>query len=327
AAAVLLVVGAVHGVRRRATVATVALVGIAFLLLPDRPPAWWLGGTVVAATDSQYQLIRIVDHPKIGDAGTSGRALIFNEGLSTQSLAVRPGDVPKGYFSLAAALPVMVSPHPMSVLILGNAGGTVGTLLGQWFPEGALDITGVELDPAVTALARATFPMFPAYPIHHVDSRVFLEQHPRRYDLIIVDAYTNQLTIPSHLVTREFMALLQQRLTPRGLVVMNINAPRRNSALLRAIAATMTEVFPMVTVGYTGDSWNYLVTGSSASTTVAPAILASLPPRVRDQVTAYVADRAVVPRDHALRVFTDDWAPVELMTDAEVFDAMRPVAR
>lgn len=322
AATLLLVLGAAQFVRRRVSVVAVGVVGLLLIALPEHPPAWWGGGTVIAAVDSPYQFIRVVDHPRIA-YGSPGRALVFNEGLSTQSLAVRSGDALQGYFAVAAALPGAFAEQPVSVLILGNAGGTVGAAMQQWFPKGAVEITGVEIDPAVTALARATFAHFPEYPIAHTDSRVFLERNQRQYDLILVDAYTNQLTIPSHLVTREFFQLLQRRLTPRGFIAMNINAPRADSPLLQILLATVADVFPRVTVGHAGTAWNYLVTGSDAPIAWERLPTVAMPEPSRASVHAYLAQQAVVHRNDVARKLTDDWAPIELMTDAEVFTALR----
>ncbi|MDO8598525.1 MAG: fused MFS/spermidine synthase, partial [bacterium] len=182
AAAVLVVLGAV--LMRRRAVVMLAVVPLALLTLRALPPPWFLGGRVVAAAESRYQYLRIIDH---GDE----RLLAFNEGFGVQSVAVTDDHVPEGYFSAIAALPGVFADDSrrIRVLILGNAGGTIGNLMQRFFPDRSLDITGVELDPAVTALTSRWFPPPPRpYPIIHADSRTFVRGSDEQYDIIVVDA-------------------------------------------------------------------------------------------------------------------------------------------
>jgi len=53
---------------------------------------------------------------------------------------------------------------------------------------------------------------------------------------------------------------------------------------------------------------------------------ASLPSDVRDDqgdLAEFLRSLHRVDRDRTARVFTDDWSPIELMTDFEIFDALR----
>ena len=53
------------------------------------------------------------------------------------------------------------------------------------------------------------------------DARVFIRQPGPRYDAIVVDAY-RQPYIPFYLTTREFFAEVRSRLTPGGVVLVNV---------------------------------------------------------------------------------------------------------
>ncbi|MBI4449636.1 fused MFS/spermidine synthase [Candidatus Uhrbacteria bacterium] len=320
AAAVLIALGAALITRRRA-VAMAGVVVLVLVLVPEHAPSWFLGGTVVAAAESRYQYLRIIDQD--GD-----RLLVFNEGLGVQSVAVDETNIPGGYFSVIAALPALIDHHPVRVLILGNAGGTIGNLMQRFFPDRTLEITGVELDPAVTAITAAHFPPPPRpYPIVHADSRAFVRQSNEQYDMVVVDAYTNQLTIPPHLATVEFFRLLRERLAPNGVVIANVNAPSEESLLFRTIVQTVAEVFPSVVEGYSS-AWNRLIIASGEPADLNRLHSTSLPSTLRvpgSPLETFLQAAKPVVRDRTLRIFMDDWAPLELMTDFEMFDAIRKV--
>ncbi|MDP3771032.1 MAG: fused MFS/spermidine synthase [bacterium] len=364
AAAVLIALG-VALIARRRVAAMAGVVVFVFALVPDHAPSWLLGGTVVAAAESRYQYLRIVDvEPSNSsipskdawesEAPRRDRFLVFNEGLGVQSVAVDPHYWPGGYFSAIAALPELIflqgeplrdpglvgakvgqSPSsfagrderdPVRVLILGNAGGTIGNLMQRFFPRRSFAITGVEIDPAVTAITAAHFPPPPhPYSIVHADSRAFVRQSNEQYDIVVVDAYTNQLTIPPHLASVEFFQLLKQRISPTGMVVANVNAPHAESPLFRTIAQTMADVFPHVEEGHSG-AWNRIIIAGLGPFDF-ERLRSALPPRgqrasIIDLEELLYSLRSVT-RDPALRIFTDDWAPLELMTDFEIFEALR----
>lgn len=330
AAAVLIVLGVWLATRRRAP-ALLGVLVLVLVLVPDRPIPWFLGGETIAQRDSRYQLLRIVDNfsPSGSEGEREGEAkrdrfLVFNEGLGIQSRAVFDPAAIEGYFPIVAAIPTLF-PSPR-ILILGNAGGTIANLMQRFFPGDGLDITGVELDPAVTAITAAHFPLPPQpYSISHADSRVFLRGINARYDVIVADAYTSQLTIPPHLVSREFFELARSRLTPGGLLVANVNAPSRDSVLLRTIEQTVAAAFPHVVIGKAGETWNYLILASDQPIQGRlPALRElQLPESVRAEIQRFLETIEPVTANPGRRHFTDNWAPLELFTDLEIFEAIR----
>lgn len=56
------------------------------------------------------------------------------------------------------------------------------------------------------------------------DARVFLRDKEGLYDFIIVDAYSNKLSIPGNLTTVEFYQEVSKKLKPNGLMIANIIA-------------------------------------------------------------------------------------------------------
>jgi hypothetical protein len=83
-----------------------------------------------------------------------------------------------------------------------------------------------EIDPAVVTLARAHFRYLPdargALEVVTGDARAQLAARGDRFDLLLVDAFAGD-AIPTHLVTREAVALSLSRVSPRGLLVFHVS--------------------------------------------------------------------------------------------------------
>ncbi|MFP4058810.1 MAG: fused MFS/spermidine synthase [Candidatus Brocadiia bacterium] len=143
-------------------------------------------------------------------------------------------------------LPFLFRPQAESVLVVGGGGGVVPTLFRRDYPHVAVDV--VEIDPVVKDFARRYFGFAPdgdeKLAIHLMDGRVYMRECERRYDIIILDAFTGGRP-PFHLLTREFLQLTRSRLLPGGVCHLNIisslEGPR--SRLYHAMLKTFIAVF------------------------------------------------------------------------------------
>ncbi len=283
------------------------VVGLAILLVvtgsAHRPES------VVYEHESPYQLIRVEER---GDT----RYLTFNEASGIQSVYSPEGGRTGYYYDHFAAIPFLSGGQPaVRTAVLGLAGGTLVRQYMAALPEGwATDITGVEIDGAVVDAARRYFAL-DELPVDIVerDGREFLSSDDRRYDIIAIDAYSTQLYIPSHMATREFFREVRDSLAEDGYAVMNINAPHRESRLLTAMTNTLASVFPDVYMLKAGKNWNWLVIAGNHEPDFEGA-LASLPDGYADIAESFRGVERIVYADGG-EVFTDDWAPIENMTD------------
>ena len=66
-----------------------------------------------------------------------------------------------------------------------------------------------------------------------------------RYDAIFLDTY-RQPYIPFYLTTREFFELARERLTPGGMIIINVGHPDDSDALEKVLSATLRAAFPYV---------------------------------------------------------------------------------
>ena len=77
------------------------------------------------------------------------------------------------------------------------------------------------------------------------DGRVFLNRHKETYDLILVDAFHGGY-VPFHLLTREFYALVKQRLAPGGAAAFNVHdGTKLYASTLLTLRAVFRERAPL----------------------------------------------------------------------------------
>ena len=271
------------------------------------------GARVIHEADTTQQYARVVEYPD------GERHLELNEGQAVHSIyrpdTVLTGDVWDGY--LAAPFAALSEP-PRSVAILGNGAGTTMRAYGRYFPRTSID--GVEIDGELTDIGKKFFDLRerPGVRVFAEDARPFLRRSDRRYDAIFVDAY-RQPYIPFYLSTVEFFELVRERLSPGGVVLVNVGHPEGSDALEQTLSATVGAVFPNV-MRDPLEPTNTLLVASEAD--VSAANLLEAAPRLPPDVGALV-DRTASRLAPALgggEVYTDDRAPVEWLIDISIVD-------
>jgi len=153
----------------------------------------------------------------------------------------------------------------------------------------------------------------PRLTVHDADARPFLRRSDERYDLVVVDAY-HQPYVPFYLATREFFALVRERLAPGGIVALNVAAVPDDERLVRAIGRTVAAELPQV-LEWPALRFNTLVLGLTE-----PLAQDELERRLRSgpddlAVLRDLLVRDVRPLEASGRAWTDDRAPVEWLTD------------
>lgn len=103
------------------------------------------------------------------------------------------------------------------VLMIGLGGGTLATMLDR----ARLEVVAVEIDPAIVELARSYFAMPDAIEIHVGDGARFLARERRKFDAIVLDAYSGA-EMPAHLLTPAFFARVKAHLAPGGIALLNL---------------------------------------------------------------------------------------------------------
>jgi spermidine synthase len=305
-ATALALAAAASGLPRRALLVPLAL-GALLALPPGVTKPGSGGEKVVFEQETPYQYLRVV---QAGDE----RRLELNEGQATHSL-YRPNTVlTDGYWDGYSVLPFArlgAPPHRMAML--GNAGGTVARAYARFYPATAID--GVEIDGDVSSVGRRYFDMRnPRLRVHTEDARPFLRRTRARYDVIGIDAY-RQPYIPFYLTTREFFALVRQRLTARGVVIINVGHPKGESALERTLAATMRTALPHV-MRDPIEPTNTMLVASRGDLSTNRLATAHVAPELRPTLKAAAAQLGPALRGGS--IYTDDKAPVEWLVDTSI---------
>jgi len=125
------------------------------------------------------------------------------------------------------------------ILVLGAGGFTLS------HREPANRYTYVDIDPEIRRLAEQGFLKSPARGEFVVDdARRFVSSTTRRFDAVVVDVYSNRLSIPGHLVTLEFWQATARILKPGGVMLANLVLDSRlESDYARNLLATVERVY------------------------------------------------------------------------------------
>ena len=263
--------------------------------------------------ESDYYCLRSVDVSE--DFGQPARAMVIDHlghGINVRDrsdLLVMP------YTAIMDRL--VAVRFPQTAIDAFFIGGGAYTLPRSWHEAGRLASAVIaEIDPEVTALAAREFWVdTDAFRILHKDGRIALNDlADQRFDVIVGDAFTD-IAVPAHLITREFLQLVDARLTDDGIYLMNLvdRADRRQA--LAAMIRTLASVFPEVSVWIeaedlkAGGRTSFVLAAGRTALPLGPyrtadgtgrAIL-----RMRDDRLTALLEETTVP------VFTDDYAPID----------------
>jgi spermidine synthase len=193
-------------------------------------------GRTVYESDSSYYRIQVFD---IGDMRylTTDLCLEAYVYLNSTNLAVP-------YYTLQHALYVG-DPQVKRVLYLGLGAGAMPMDLYR-NSNASMDV--VEIDPEIIYVAEKFFNFSEnnRIKVYNADARFFLENSDQKYDLIVVDLYGSDISMPYYLTTVETVREIKNHLTPNGTVFINVvSAVEGNSSgILKAVYKTFNTTFP-----------------------------------------------------------------------------------
>ena len=277
--------------------------------------------------ETNYFCIRVVDMTQDTPFGHA-RGLVLDHLLHGISHQESPSLLLAPYIHLMDELIALhaeaLRDRPLRAFFAGGGSYTQPRALRARYPD--TDIVVVELDPAVTEVARDyLYYASRADRIVHSDARRVLAGMPEGYFDVIVGDVFHDIAIPYHLVTVEYAQLVRSRLTADGLYVLNVVDAHPDPRLVKSIVKTLEAVFPRVQVWL--EHWpdwpermTYVVSAGGA---------VSLPGRVEAQqglprAWLDVSDLLAANGTpfESLPVLTDDLAPVERLLSTLLFGAL-----
>lgn len=273
-------------------------------------------------TESAYNYIQVVE-------SDGYRLLRLNEGQGVHSVW-HPDQLDyAGPWEQFLAAPFFNQPqitpeYVKSMAIIGLAAGTVARQATQVF--GPIPIDGFEIDDQIIRVGQTYFDMnLPNLTAIAQDGRLGLEQSQNKYSVIGIDAYQPPY-IPWHLTTREFFELVYRHLDANGVMVINVGRSPSDRSLLDALAGTIMSVFPSVYVMDVPNSFNSIIYATVQPTQVQNLYdnllylytQSQTHPLLITALERFIMNQQPTPESEV--IFTDDWAPVEWMTNQMVLN-------
>ncbi|MCG8431373.1 MAG: fused MFS/spermidine synthase [Candidatus Omnitrophica bacterium] len=222
--------------------------GAASLCLSASPaPALVLTGeneTLLLEQDSFYHHVMVIE-----DSKKRIRRLRFDSNDQTAVYLDGSHESAVRYTTMLH-LPLAFVPRPGNALFIGAGGGVVPRNYSYDYP--GIDIDVVEIDPLVARVSRDYFFFKPGERLRLIvaDGRRFVRETDKLYDIVVHDAYFEKGHIPFHLLTREFFEELCAKMTPQGVLALNLggSVEGKNSALFLSVCKTLQSVFNRVYV-------------------------------------------------------------------------------
>jgi spermidine synthase len=134
-----------------------------------------------------------------------------------------------------------------NALYIGVGGGTGIVQFEYYFNMN--EIVGVEIDKEVIKLSLDYFGVNKSGIVDLVaqDGRAYFRNNPnKKFDVIIVDAYSGGTSIPHYMVTQEFFAELNDHLSDNGVVVANVVSNNQKRDLVKPFIKTIDSVYENV---------------------------------------------------------------------------------
>jgi spermidine synthase len=268
--------------------------------------------------ESNYYCIQINE---TFENGKPARALMLDRLIHSFVVLDDPTALGYGYERAYADLTQMqLSGRPHThTLFIGGGGYSFPRYIDATYPNAAIDV--IEIDPEVTTVAHNQLGLGDKTRIRsfNQDARTFLLEwpDPQQYDVVFGDAF-NDLSIPYHLTTVEFNRIVQQRMKPDGIYLVNVIDKFEDGEFLKAYANGLRAVFPYVYLFGRGSEFlpfdrNTYVLMASGQPLNRPAFDAITSNEgIVDRTTALGQDRlnAYLKSGRALTL-TDDFAPVD----------------
>lgn len=284
----------------------------------------WGSGAIKQTSGQIYETESAYNYIQVLEDQDGARLLRLNEGQGVHSIYHPDRLAYYGPWMQFLAAPFF-NPAPFGVqdveriAIVGLAAGTTARQATAVF--GPVPIDGYEIDPEIIRVGQTYFDMNEPNlnPIAQ-DGRVGLAYSHDSYTVIGIDAYRPPY-IPWHLTTREFFELVYERLDENGVLVINVGRAPDDRRLIDGLVGTIHSVFPTVYVMDIPNTFNSIVYATVKPTEI-ENLYQNYVTLVDDPAThpllLEALNRAIVyqqPLPETGLVFTDDWAPIEWMTN------------
>lgn len=200
------------------------------------------GSTIVYKTFSSYQNIYVTERTKY--EGTQGkfRMLQFSfDGIQGVINLEQPQALAASYSRITVDLINHYASDFNKGFIIGHGIGTVSSYYSH------KHLVTAEIDPIVVEVSKKYFGHTGKNVLVGDGQALLKNEEAQSQDMIFLDAYSNS-EIPSHLTTKEFFTLTNEKLSDQGILIINYIGMIKNDKFLHTVHARISEIFPYVKV-------------------------------------------------------------------------------
>ncbi len=164
----------------------------------------------------------------------------YQSGISTSN----PNELIFWYPQIMASA-VEKAPKKDNILILGGGAYTIPRYLAKEYPDSKIDV--VEIDPELVNISAEHFYYTKSENVNHIaaDARSFINNTQNKYDIIIVDVYSDS-SVPFTILTKEYGQGIKRASSSNTVILANIIAddtPGNCQDFFKASLAPYTDNF------------------------------------------------------------------------------------
>jgi spermidine synthase len=238
---------------------------------------------IVYSGKTRFQTIEIIN------TNSFGQCLVLDG-------KIQSSETDEFIYHEALTHPAMIAhAHPKTVFI---AGGGEGATLREALSHPSIErVVMVDIDEEAVNICRRLLSFMSdgcfddnRLELLHADARKYLDESEEKFDIIIIDLTEPLKDSPSYLLyTKEFYNLIQERLTPDGIIsVQSGSCSLEEMSTFTAINSTLSSVFPLICpykayVPSFSGLWGFI----TASNKLSPYSLSA------EEVDSRIADRSL----------------------------------
>ncbi len=273
--------------------------------------------SLVYQSESDYYKIRVKDANLLGFGPSR---LLF---LDFDSHSIYPSEVNEDFYPEMYPVFSHLKKDIKDILVIGAGAYTMPEYFADYYKDANIDV--IETDPELVNVGNRFFGL-DKYRINTKigDARYVLKKTEHKYDVIFGDAYNSFISVPWHLLTKEWNENVRERLNDNGVYAVNFIGITEGQydGMVKSVAKTFEQTFPNYYVfRFGGDKKsvsNVVLIGIKGQLPLSESGLTS---KLSKGKNPFLSDK-LVPRDSLYIasssravILTDDFAPVEKLME------------
>ncbi|MEH7086336.1 fused MFS/spermidine synthase [Neobacillus drentensis] len=200
------------------------------------------GSTIVYKTLSSYQNIYVTERTKYEGSQGKFRMLQFSfDGIQGVINLEQPHALAASYSRITVDLINHYASDFNKGFIIGHGIGTVSSFYSH------KHIVTAEIDPIVVEVSKKYFGHTGKNVLVGDGQALLKNLGSQSQDMIFLDAYSSS-EIPSHLTSKEFFNLTNEKLSDPGILIINYIGMIKNDKFLHTLHARISGIFPYLKV-------------------------------------------------------------------------------